>query len=126
MVLSLPTTKMARLSMRNSLISVPYWLPNEPSLWSDSILILSTPKAPHQRFCAKGRSMLTVKISTLGILAASSLNRLVCASHTGVSSEGTTLKIRTWSPVAARVTGDHAEDTHVVSGGRQGNRFQTI
>jgi hypothetical protein len=37
-----------------------------------------------------------------GIFAASLLNRFVCASHSGVSSDGTTLKIRIPCPVLAR------------------------
>ncbi len=50
------------------------------------------PFAPHQRFCAKGRSHEIVKITTSSPNAvASSLKRRVCASHTPVSIEGTTL-----------------------------------
>src|SRR5260370_41718588 len=60
--------------------------------------------------------MLTVRISTPGSLAASSLKRLVCASQTGVSSDGTTLKIRTWWPVASSVTGFRLSSTTSKSG----------
>src|SRR5262245_202714 len=50
------------------------------------------PLAPQKRAWANGRSMLTVSTATLaGSRAASSLKRFVCASHTGVSREGTTL-----------------------------------
>src|ERR1019366_3092377 len=74
-------------------------------MWSESIFTWSTPNAPHQRFWANGRSMLTVIMLTLGSLPASSLKRLVCASHTGVSSDGITLMMRTWLPVSFNVTG---------------------
>src|SRR5579862_8353341 len=60
--------------------------------------------------------MLMVKISTLGILAASSLKRLVCASHTGVSSDGTTLMMRTELPVSFKVTGFNPLSTTLKSG----------
>src|ERR1039457_1869078 len=73
-------------------------------MWSESIFRLSTAKVVHQRFWANGRSMLTVMMSTPGRLAAASLKRLVCASHTGVSSEGITLMMRTRLPVSFRVT----------------------
>ena len=43
--------------------------------------------------------MLTVKMSTSFNFAASSSNRFVCASQTGVSRDGTTLKMRTFFPV---------------------------
>src|SRR3989338_9145983 len=53
-----------------------------------------TPAAPHQRFCAKGKSMLIVRTTTsLPKAAASLLKRLVCRSHTEVSSDGTTERI---------------------------------
>src|SRR3989304_5785111 len=57
-------------------------------------MTLSTLDAPHQRFCANGRSILTQTISTFGSLAASWLKRLVSRSHTGVSSEGIEATIR--------------------------------
>src|SRR5574341_1489098 len=57
-------------------------------------MTLSTFDAPHHRFCANGRSMLTQTTSTSDSPAASSLNRLVSWSHTGVSSEGTDATIR--------------------------------
>src|SRR5690242_3209429 len=57
-------------------------------------MTLSTFAAPHQRFCAKGRSILMQTTSTPGSLLASSLNRFVSKSHTGVSSEGTVAIIR--------------------------------
>ena len=64
-------------------------------LWSESIFTLSTAKASQYRFCANGRSMLIVKIFTFGSFPASVLKRFVCISQTGVSSEGSTLKMRT-------------------------------
>src|SRR5437016_1078803 len=60
--------------------------------------------------------MLTVMMSTLGSLAASSLKRLVCASQTGVSSDGTTLMIRTLRPVSASVTSFRPLSTSLKSG----------
>ena len=49
-----------------------------------------------QRVCAKGRSQLMVRIRTLSeSLVASVLKRRVCMSQTGVSREGTTLRIST-------------------------------
>jgi hypothetical protein len=53
-------------------------------------MTLSMPAAPHQRFWANGRSMLTVRMTTSGPnFAASALNRRVSMSQVGVSSEGT-------------------------------------
>ena len=47
---------------------------------------------PQNRACANGRSQLTVTALTWSCNAARSvLKRLVCAAHTGVSSDGTTL-----------------------------------
>ena len=49
--------------------------------------------------------MLTVSTATFaGSLAASSLKRLVCASHTGVSSEGTTLSTSVLPAKSRRLT----------------------
>ena len=53
----------------------------------------------------KGVDQWAWKIFTEGSCPASSSKRLVCASHTGVSSEGTTLKILTPEPVFARSIG---------------------
>src|SRR5947209_10088522 len=78
--------------------------------------ILSTPIAPHQRFWANGRSILTEYISTAGSLVASSLKRFVCMSQTGVSSEGTTEKTRTAFPVFASVNGFRPASTTSKSG----------
>ena len=50
---------------------------------------------PHNTPVTTIASPITVRMSTPGSLAASSLKRLVCASQTGVSSDGTTLMIRT-------------------------------
>src|SRR5438270_2528665 len=79
-------------------------------------MTLSTPKFPHQRFWAKGKSMLMEKIFTPGSPPASLSKRRVWASHTGVSSDGTTLKMRTESPVWAKFTFRSEESTTSKSG----------
>src|SRR6185312_10509611 len=60
--------------------------------------------------------MLMVKMRIPGSFAASSSKRFVCASHTGVSSDGTTLNIRTPPPVFAKFTGCKAASTTSKSG----------
>src|SRR5437870_1764879 len=61
--------------------------------------------AEQKRFCANGRSMLTVYGATLSFSpATASSNFLVCMLHTGVSSDGTTLNRRALVGVFARVT----------------------
>src|SRR5690606_11004184 len=72
--------------------------------------------APHQRTCANGKSTLTVNTLTFSKPAASSLKRRVCASHTPVSSEGTTLIKRTEPFESASVTGDKSFAKTVNSG----------
>src|SRR5215468_2036929 len=62
--------------------------------------------------------MLTVMMSTPGRLAAASLKCLVCASQTGVSSDGITLMMRTALPVSFRVTVLSPPSTRVKSGAR--------
>src|SRR5659263_685016 len=64
------------------------------------------PAAAHHRFCAKGRSRLTVRTTTFpGSFAASWLNRRVSVSHVSVSREPTALMILTFPLKSASVTG---------------------
>ena len=64
------------------------------------------PAAAHHRFCAKGKSLLIVHTSMSSPrLVASSLNRLVSVSHTGVSSDGTELSITTFPLALFKLTG---------------------
>src|SRR5512139_3950431 len=61
--------------------------------------------AAHHRFWANGRSRLTVRIATFpGRPAASWLKRRVSVSQTGVSSDGTALRILTFPRKSASVT----------------------
>ena len=60
--------------------------------------------------------MLIVKIRMPGNFAASSSKRLVCASHTGVSRDGTTLNIRTPPPVFDKFIGCKLASTTSKSG----------
>src|SRR5690348_17400514 len=70
-----------------------------------------------QRDCANGRSMLTVTSSTLAASAGSfSTSSWVCASHTGVSSEGTTLMMRTLPLASAMLTGARPAPVSVAAG----------
>jgi hypothetical protein len=76
-----------------------------------------TPAAPHQRFCANGRSRLIVQISTsLPSFAASWLNRRVSVSQVGVSSEGTELRITTLPFASLSLTGLSPLSSAVKSG----------
>src|SRR5258707_4874105 len=63
------------------------------------------PAAPHQRFCAKGKSVLMVRIFTSPRFAASWLNLRTSVSHTGVSTDGTAQITRTFPALSLRVTG---------------------
>src|SRR5574340_446569 len=76
----------------------------------------STANVSHQRRCANGRSMLTARTSTPESFPTSSLKRFVWASQTGVSSEGTTLMMRTLPPVSRSVTGLSVVSTTVKLG----------
>src|SRR4029453_281112 len=84
---------------------------------SDKVFTAVAPAAPHQRFWAKGRSMLIVHTSTPpGSLPASVLKRRVPVSHPGVSSEGTALRMTTLPLASLSFTGARALSTAVKSG----------
>ena len=69
-----------------------------------------------QRVCAKGRSMLTVTISTSRERGSFSESSWVCASHVGVSSDGTTLMMRTLPVGSAMFTGARFPPVSVEAG----------
>src|SRR4030095_518078 len=83
----------------------------------ESVLTAVTPAAPHQRFCANGRSRLIVQISTLPpSFAASWLNRRVSVSQVGVSSDGTELRMMTLPFASLSFTGLSPLSSAVKSG----------
>src|SRR5262245_42929911 len=73
--------------------------------------------AAQNRFCANGKSRLTVKHATLSFMAPiASSNFFVCALHTGVSNDGTTLNMRAFAGVLASVTTSNGLVAHANSG----------